>query len=148
MEKEKINLSTEIKAPKEKVWRVLLEDKTYREWTSVFHPGSYVETNWKEGSKALFKTPEGDGISSIIKKHVPNDVVVIEHRAALKNGVEDPDNEESKSWAGFLEIYRVKEKDGSTLLEIEQDSDQKYVDYFKEAWEKALQKVKELSERH
>jgi len=36
----KIQFSTEINAPKEKVWNVLWDDATYRKWVSVFSEGS------------------------------------------------------------------------------------------------------------
>ena len=41
---EKLHFSISIKAPKEKVWDTMLNDVTYRQWTSVFNPpGSYYE---------------------------------------------------------------------------------------------------------
>ncbi|MEX0968196.1 MAG: hypothetical protein WD077_13225 [Bacteroidia bacterium] len=46
-----IRKSIGINAPKEKVWNVLLQDETYRIWTSAFEPTSYAVTDWKEGSK-------------------------------------------------------------------------------------------------
>ncbi len=41
----------EIKAPKEKVWKVLWDDETYGKWTAAFFEGSHAETGWKEGRK-------------------------------------------------------------------------------------------------
>ena len=38
-----LTFSTTIDAPKEIVWRTMLEDETYREWTSAFQEGSYGE---------------------------------------------------------------------------------------------------------
>jgi len=32
-----------IRAEKTKVWNLMLQDKTYREWTGEFHAGSYYE---------------------------------------------------------------------------------------------------------
>ncbi len=64
---EKINFSISINAPKEKVWRTLWEDETYRKWTSVFSPTSYVDTDWKEGSKVLFLDGQDSGMVSKMK---------------------------------------------------------------------------------
>ena len=56
----KLNFTTKIDAPKEKVWNTLWNDATYRAWTSAFAEGSFAETdNWKEGSKVLFLDPNG-----------------------------------------------------------------------------------------
>lgn len=38
-----LNYSINIKASKEKVWDIMLSDKTYREWTKVFNPTSHFE---------------------------------------------------------------------------------------------------------
>ena len=45
MEKQTFKIT--IDAPREKVWDVLWSDDTYREWTSVFSPGSRAETDWR-----------------------------------------------------------------------------------------------------
>lgn len=146
MEKQKIHLSILINAPKEKVWDVLLQDSTYRQWTSVFSPGSYVETDWKQGSKALFKNGEGDGMVSRVLLHKPNEVITLEHLGILKKGKEDPENEEAKNWQGLQETYRVRSQNGQTELTIEQDIAKEHAEYFTATWKKALQKVKELAE--
>ncbi|RZK25014.1 MAG: hypothetical protein EOO43_06580 [Flavobacterium sp.] len=45
-----------IDAPREVVWNILIGIDTYPIWTSVFSENSKVETDWKVGSKALFRT--------------------------------------------------------------------------------------------
>lgn len=146
MSREKIKLSTIIKASKEKVWKVLLDDKTYRQWVAVFMEGSYAETDWKEGSKALFLSPEGDGMRSRIKKHIHEEVITIEHLGMVEKRKEIFDSEQAKAWSGTCETYRVKELNGETKLEIEQDVNEEYKDYFEKTWKQALQKIKELAE--
>ena len=51
---EKLKYSIAINAPKEKVWHTMLDDKTYRERTAEFNPGSYYEGDWKQGSEIRF----------------------------------------------------------------------------------------------
>ncbi|WP_427872212.1 hypothetical protein [Flavobacterium sp. MMS24-S5] len=51
---EKLVFNIDIKAPKEKIWKVLWDDETYRKWTSVFAEGSYAESTWNEGDKIYF----------------------------------------------------------------------------------------------
>ena len=83
---QKIKLSIDIQAPKEKIWDVLLEHNTYRQWASVFHPGSYAEGDWQQGSKVFFKTPEGDGMVSLVNIHTPCEIISFKHLGVLKNG--------------------------------------------------------------
>lgn len=45
-----LEFKIEINAPKEKVWDILWNDATYKQWTSVFCEGNYVVSDWKEGS--------------------------------------------------------------------------------------------------
>lgn len=49
-----LKFSIQINAPKEKVWRTMLEDATYRQWTSAFGEGSSFVGDWNEGSKFSF----------------------------------------------------------------------------------------------
>ena len=66
----KINFQININAPKEKVWEMLWSDEGYRNWTSVFTEGSYAESDWKEGSKIKFLSPDGSGMFGIIKRKI------------------------------------------------------------------------------
>lgn len=144
---EKLNFSINISASKEKVWEAMLGKETYPEWTSEFAPGSTVETDWKKGSKAIFGDGKGNGMISTIAENKPNEYLAIKHLGILKNGVEDTTSEDVKAWAGAMEIYSLKEVNGVTEVTIEMDSDSEYKDYFNKTWPKALEKVKEISER-
>jgi uncharacterized protein YndB with AHSA1/START domain len=143
---EKLNFSIHINAPRIKVWNVLLGERTYPEWTSVFAPDSQVETDWKEGSKALFLDGRGNGMVSKIARNIPNEHISINHLGIVKDGKEDTESEEVKKWAGAQENYTLVEKDGGTELRIHMDSDEEYRDYFSKTWPQALEKVKKLSE--
>ena len=144
---EKINHSVTINAAGEKVWKVLLDDETYRVWTKEFAEGSYAVTDWKEGSKALFLTPGGNGMVSRIAKHVPNEFLSIEHLGTVTEGVEETESEEVKKWQGAKENFVLSEIEGVSELSIEMDVAQDEIQMFQEIWPKALAKVKELSER-
>jgi hypothetical protein len=141
---EKLNFSIDINAPKQKVWNVLFDDGTYQEWTSVFAPGSHVETDWKKGSKAVFLDGEGNGMVSRIAESEPPDFLAIEHRGEIHNGKEDS---EKKDWTGAIESYKLTETGGKTTLRVEMDSNEKWKEFFSGVWPKALDKVKEIAER-
>ena len=144
---EKLNFSISIKAPKEKVWKILWDDDSYRKWTSVFSEGSYAVTdNWKEGTKVLFLAADGGGMVSTVAANRPNEYMSFKHMGEIKDGVEDISSEKVKGWSGALENYTLRETGGITTLSIEMDITAEYKDYFKKTWPKALEQVKILSE--
>ena len=146
---EKMNFSIDINASKEKVWSVLWNDDSYREWTSPFAEGSYAKTdNWKEGSKVLFLGPGGDGMVSKVASNKKNEFMSFEHLGVVKNGVEDTESDNVKGWAGAKENYRLTEANGNTKLAVDMDSTDEFKDYFLKTWPVALDKVKELSEKN
>ena len=143
----KVNFSTLIYAPKEKVWQVLWGQTTYPVWTEPFGAGSRVETDWKEGSKVLFLSAENEGMLSRIARKEDNQFMSFEHLGMVdKNGKEDLESEKVKAGAGPKENYRLEEKDGKTELQVELDVEDSYQDFFRESFPKALQRVKELAE--
>jgi uncharacterized protein YndB with AHSA1/START domain len=142
----RLTFSTTINAPKELVWRTMLDDESYRKWTSAFNEGSYAVTDWKPGSKALFLGPDGSGMVSRIAEHRSNQYLSIEHLGVVKNGEEDTASAEVKEWVGARENYTLREDGGRVALTIEMDTVDSYRQYFEEAWPKALAKLKELSE--
>lgn len=142
----KLNFSIEIKAPKENVWAVLWDDTTYRQWTSAFSEGSYAVSDWQEGSKVLFLSPEGEGMFSMIAKKIPNEFMSFKHLGTVKNGIEQPDSEETKKWSGAMENYSLEEKNGVTELTVAMDITEEHEKSFKEIFPKALESVKTLSE--
>ena len=143
---EKMKFSVQINAPREKVWDILWDDKGYREWTKVFHEGSYAETDWKEGSDVRFLTPEGSGMYSTIASKKPNEFMSFRHIGEVKGGVNQPIDEKTKEWSGALENYTLRDASGGTELIAELDMSEEHAGYFKDVFPKALDKVKELAE--
>ena len=143
----RLTYTTTINAPKEIVWRTMLEDETYRKWTSAFQEGSYAVTDWKQGSKALFLGPDGSGMVSRIAEHRPNEFLSLEHQGIVKDGVEDTSSAEARKWAGGHENYTLRENAGRSTLTIDMDTADDHKKYFEETWPKALEALKELSER-
>jgi hypothetical protein len=47
---------------------------------------------------------------------------------------------------GGHETYRLSEKNDVTILSVESDMEETYIEQMSTAWDNALQKVKELSE--
>jgi uncharacterized protein YndB with AHSA1/START domain len=143
----RLTFTTTIEAPKERVWRTMLEDETYRQWTSPFQEGSYAVTDWKPGSKALFLGPDGSGMVSRVAEHRPNEFLSLEHQGVVKDGIEDTDSAEVKKWAGARENYALRETAGGVTLTVEMDTVDDHKKLFEETWPKALTVLKNLSER-
>jgi hypothetical protein len=141
-----LHFSIQINASKEKVWEVLWNDSSYRQWTSAFSEGSYVVTDWKEGSKVQFLSSNGDGMYSTIAKSVPAELMSFKHLGVMKNGKEEATDEETKKWSGAMENYMLKENAGVTTLAVDIDVTEEFTDYFKKTFPNALEKVKSLSE--
>ena len=140
----RLHFSIVIKAPAERVWRILWDDPTYRDWTSVFAEGSYAVSDWNEGSKIQFLDPTADsGMSSIIVKKTPNEFMSFKHLAEIKSGVEQP----PAAWSGALENYTLKEHDGATTLTVDLDAPEEFRAMFEDSFPKALSRVKTLAEK-
>lgn len=148
---QKIYFNIDINAPKEKVWNTMLEDKTYREWTEVFSPGSHYVGSWDKGSKILFLGPNEQGIMggmvSRIKENRLYEYISIEHLGVVQEGKEDTTSDEIKQWAGSFENYTFKDKNGKTELLVDVDINDEYREMFEGLWPKALQKLKEIAEK-
>lgn len=147
----KLQFKTHINAPVEKVWNTMFEDKTYREWTSVFMPGSYYEGSWEKGSDIRFVAPEADGTLSgmlcKIAENILHEFVSIQYVGVITKGVEDTTSDNAKSWNSGHENYTFKESNGGTDLIIDLDTDEDMAADFEAMWPKGLEKLKELAER-
>ena len=148
---ETLHFEISIKAPAMKVYQVMLDEKTYKEWTSVFNATSQFVGSWEKGSKVLFvgtdEKGETGGMVSRIKENIPGKFVSIEHLGILAGDKEILEGPEVEGWAGALENYTFTEKNGETLLGVDLDSNQEFKDMFSDLWPKALEKLKAIVEK-
>ena len=142
----KIHYQVKINCPREKVFAIMLDKQHYREWTALFNPTSYYEGSWEEGSKILFlgETEDGEkaGMHSQIEKLEPNRFISIKHLGMIEKGKESLFDEV------FYENYSLEDKNGSTLLKIEMNTEDAWTDYLDKTWPDALQKLKEICEEN
>jgi uncharacterized protein YndB with AHSA1/START domain len=146
MEKKHFNIT--IDAPREKVWQNLWGAESYGQWTAPFSPTSRAETDWKKGSKALFLDEKNSGMVAKIEENIPNEYMSIELIGEVIDGVEDTTSDRVKGWAGAHEIYKLRDANGKTDLEIELDLAQEFMEMMTATWPKALEKLKDLSEKN
>jgi uncharacterized protein YndB with AHSA1/START domain len=139
-----------IDADPTKVYKTLIGEKSYSEWTSEFNATSRFEGTWDKGSKIRFLGQDADGATggmiSRIKENIPGRFISIEHLDMIKNGEVDENNPEMKLWAGALENYTLEEKDGKTLFTVDLNTVKKYESYFRNTWPKALSRLKAICE--
>jgi uncharacterized protein YndB with AHSA1/START domain len=152
---EKLHYSIIINGPKEKVWHAMLDDKSYREWTQPFNPGSYYKGDWSKGSKMLFlgidpETGKEGGMVSRIAENKPYEYISIEHMGIIQDGIEDTTSEEATKWTPAFENYTLREREGATevLVDLNSEMDQEdgQEEMFQKMWPKALQKLKAIAE--
>lgn len=149
---QKLNFTTTINAPKEKVWHTMLDDETYRIWTEPFAPGSHYKGEWKEGNKLHFLGPDQEGNMSGMVSRINEireyEYVSIEHLGFVNNGIEDTSSDVIKNWAGAMENYSFKENNNITELVVELIGNipDEHSDMFKDMWPKALNILKQIAE--
>lgn len=144
-----LHFSTVINASKQKVWETMLDDATYREWTSAFSPGGYYEGKWETGSDISFLGPDKDGPSGMVgkvKEVRPYDFVSVQYSGEMMNGQERIYTAEEQG-SGLFENYTFNERDGATEVLIDLDILDQYADMMNDMWPKGLVKLKEVVER-
>lgn len=143
-----LHFSTHINVSPKVVWETLMAPQTFRIWASEFAPDSYFEGCWEEGEPIRFVTPDGSGMISRIAENRPYEFLSIMHRGIIHEGKEDTDSPEVKAWAPAFENYQLvfhPDREG-TELKIAMDVSEGYEDCMKDAWPRALQRLKTLCE--
>lgn len=138
-----LNYSIDLPAARERVWSLMLDDATYRDWTSAFCPGSYYEGEWRTGASIRFLSPDGGGMRARIEAADFPSYVSIEHLGELKAA--QPVS--GADWVGAFERYRLSSlPGGGTRLEVSlSEVPDAYVDMMNQMWPKALERLREMS---
>ena len=147
LENQTIKKSMAINAPKEKVWKILLDADFTRIWYAEFGEGVYAVTDWKIGSKAVFTDKAGNGIAGMVIENKPHELIAVEYHGVVKDGVEDYESDVAQQVKGTIESYRLSEKNGRTQLSVKCDMGDEYFDMMSQAWDRAIQKIKTLAEK-
>lgn len=150
---EKMQFRKDIHAPAAKVYSTMIGKETFKQWTAVFNPSSDfeggVEGDWEKGSKILFTgtNSEGkrEGMVGYIRENIPDRYVSIEYAGILDGDQELTEGPVAEEWQGF-ENYTFEGGDGKTTLTVDIDVNDQMVDYFRETYPKALDKLKEICE--
>jgi hypothetical protein len=136
-----------IRAPRARVWDIMLDPETYKAWTSAFCEGSYFVGSWDEGAKIQFLSPSGDGMTAVIAENRPHEFVSIRHLGVIEKGVEDTSSEKVRAWAPAYENYRFSDLPDGCRLTVAVDTVAEYEQYMRDTFPKALALLKELAEK-
>jgi uncharacterized protein YndB with AHSA1/START domain len=142
----RLQWSTTIAAPPERVWTVMFAPDTYSEWTKPFDPGSRFEGSWEQGSRIRFVSGTGDGMLSEIAEARPNQFMSVRHLGMIMNGVEDTTSDAVKNWSGAMENYTFTAVPEGTRVVVDLDVSPEWEQMMRDTWPKALAKLKEISE--
>ena len=135
-----------IRAPRARVWDIMLDPETYKAWTSAFCEGSYFVGSWDEGAKIQFLSPSGDGMTAVIAENRPHEFVSIRHLGVIEKGVEDTSSAKVRAWAPAYENYRFSDLPDGCRLTVAVDTVAEYEQYMRDTFPKALALLKELAE--
>lgn len=144
--KKKLHFSTVIQAPRDVVWKTMLEPETFRQWTAEFAYGSYYEGSWGQGERIRFLAPDGNGMISRIAENRLHEFVSIEHLGFIKDGVEDTQSEAVRAWVPAFENYTLSREGNATRLDVEMDVTSNFEAEMARTWPKALVKLKAICE--
>lgn len=147
----KLQFKVTIHTPVTKVYDFMLglgSKSTYEQWTSVFNPTSTYGGSWDKGKKMQFigvdEKGEKGGMVSRIVENIPNRFVSIQHYGLVKADKEIAEGPEVEKWAGGFENYTFEESKGTTIVTVELDTTEDFLDYMNQTYPKALNALKEL----
>lgn len=150
----KLQFKINIHAPAKKVYDLMLgisNKETYEQWTALFNPTSTYTGSWEKGSKMLFigNDEEGGqgGMLSEVAENIPNRFVSIRHYGLVKSNIEITEGAEVEKWANGFENYTFEDNNGTTSVTVDLDTIEDFSDYMNQTYPKALEKLKEISEK-
>lgn len=134
----------EINASKEKVWAILWEDTTFRDWANLIDEGTYLRGTLKEGNEIEFiSAVNGYGVTSLVEKLIPNEYGLLRHGADTQDSGQ---SEREKEWTGGSESYSLAEANGVTTLTVTVDIPQQLEETMNIRLPRALERIKNLAE--
>lgn len=136
-----LEYTIQINATPEKVWTVLWDDFSYRQWTSAFTEGSFYMGTWEQDSIVKFFDPNNNGMYSRVLKNDPNKEMTFLHLGEIYDGVEVP-----QDWGDATESYILEETEDGTKLTAKINTSEEFKSFFEDKFPNALQNVKNLAE--
>ncbi len=151
----KLQFKIDVASSAQKAFQMMLgipDKNTYRQWTAIFNDSSTYEGSWEKGSKILFTGTDEHGnrggMVSRIVENITNAFVSIQHIGILEGDTEITSGPKVEPWAGCMENYTFTGTDQNTIITIEIDVVEEYLDYFNTTYPKALDALKRIIEEN
>lgn len=148
--KNRLQFSVDIRASRERIWHALTAQESFRDWCTAFHPGSYFEGDWSEGSEMRFLGPMPDGtvngMVTRVVEHRPGEFIRCEHFGVIERGNLVLEGPEFDEWIPASESYTVTGGPDVFTLSVETEVPDSHLEHFTQQWPEALQRVKKLAE--
>lgn len=138
---EQLQFEIMINAELEKVWSVLWDDISYRQWTTALNEGYFYQGTWEEGSIMKFFDSHNNGMYSQVEKNTPAQEMKLRHLGEIFEGVETPTD-----WGAATEDYLLEENEEGTVLKVKISTKEEFRSFFEEHYPNALRIIKNLSE--
>lgn len=135
--------SIRIMAPRERVWRTLWEDETFRQWGNVIDEGQHMVGELEQGREVQFLSASGYGVTSLVEEIRPHAFVSFRQMADTED---DGAREREKEWTGGTESYSLAEDEGVTTLTVSIDVPHGLEETFQDRFPKALERIRILAE--
>ena len=148
----KMNMEIEIDASNEKVWASIVDVNFYRLWAEEFMEGSYFEGGWNKSDTIQFLAVNESGnkegmVSEIAESDYPK-YISIRHLGYIMDGVIDTTSDMVKAWSPSYENYTLEALgDQKTKFKLDMDVEDQYYDMMLEMWQRAMLRLKQVSER-
>jgi len=141
VETETIKQSVSIHAKPEVIWDVLLHPAD--QWGVAFGGGSFVKTDWKEGSDVIWTDTSGDiGAYGVVKTHRPMEYLQVDMYDVI-------DPAPDAQTGDYSEKYKLTH-DGNERYALHIESgplSKKHIREHSAMWNEALNIIKDLSEK-
>lgn len=143
-----LNYETVIHAPIQKVWDLLWNENTYKEWTQFFACNSNMKSDWKVDGKTYFLDGDGNGMVSTITSLKEPTEVIFSHLGLIQDGKEDTQSEAVAEWSGIEEKYFLRAIDENTTeLRAVTHTTKEREEMMNTGFNKGFELVKNLAER-
>lgn len=136
-----LEFTTQISATPEKVWNVLFTQDSYGKCSSAMNPGTYFEGNWEKGSIMKFLDQKNNGMYNLVEINKENQLLRMKHLGWIMDGELSP-----QGWEDSTVTYILEPDDNGTLLKVEVNSLDEFVEFFNTKYPQNFELIKNLSE--
>lgn len=138
-----LKLHRKIMASASRVWEVLLDPNLTKEWAYPFHPGTWVEADWKKGGLVIWKANEGQiGAKGIVSAIERNQLIEISYFDEINMAPPSPTGR-------YKETFTLSSLENKTLLVLEAGPfDEDNITRQSPKWEQALGIIQNLAENN